>query len=229
MSRTILVFFGPPGSGKGTQSDMLSEALGFPVISTGELLRREQKTGSVLGKQAKRIMGQGKLVSETLIDHVLWARLAKGDARNGFMLDGYPRNEQQFKHLLRLLHGDDRLYFIEIEVSDKEVLRRLSGRRVCDCGASYHTYYHPPKKAGRCDLCGSAIHRRADDEPTVIKRRLADYHAWVRPLLEKASGRGSLIYIDGEQSIKSIQAQLRSKLKTYGVGKAVKKKSTKKK
>ncbi len=228
MSRTILVFFGPPGSGKGTQSDMLSEALSLPVISTGELLRREQKTGSVLGRQANRIMGQGKLVSETLIDHVLWARLAKGDARSGFLLDGYPRNEQQFKHLLRLLHGDDRLYFIEIEVSDKEVLKRLSGRRVCDCGASYHTHYNPPKKAGRCDLCGKHIYRRNDDEPAVIKRRLADYHGWVRPLLEKASGRGSLIFINGEQGIADIQKQLRAMLRSYGVGKT-KKVSKKKK
>ncbi len=217
MARTILVFFGPPGSGKGTQSDMLADALNFPSISTGELLRREQKTGSVLGRRAKRLMSSGKLVSETLIDHVLWARLARSDAQKGFMLDGYPRNEQQFKHLLKLLHGDDRLYFIEIEVSDKEVLRRLSGRRVCDCGASYHLRYNPPRKAGKCDLCGKAIYRRADDEPAVIKRRLADYHSWVTPLLERASGRGSVIIIDGEQSISGIQKQLRSRLKKFGV------------
>ncbi len=189
----------------------------MPVISTGELLRREQKTGSVLGRQAKRLMSKGKLVSETLIDHVLWARLARADAQKGFMLDGYPRNEDQFKHLLRLLHNDDRLYFIEIQVSDKEVLRRLSGRRVCDCGASYHLIYNRPRRTNKCDLCGKTIYQRADDKPTVIKKRLKDYKSWVTPLLERASGRGSLIFIDGEQSIKGIQKQLVKALKDYGI------------
>ncbi len=217
MSRTILVFFGPPGSGKGTQSDLLSEATGWPAISTGELLRHEQKIGSAVGRKVKGLMSEGNLVAASLVDHLLKKRLAKPDTKKGFILDGYPRNENQFKNLLKLTHGDDRLYFIDFRVPDREVITRLSGRRVCDCGASYHTMYNPPKVAGKCDLCGSNLRQRQDDKPAVIRRRLKDYNAVIRPLLEKASGRGSIIIIDGERSILSINADLVKQLKQYGL------------
>ncbi len=217
MARTILVFFGPPGSGKGTQSDMLSEALGLPAISTGELLRREQKTGSVLGQHVKTLMSQGKMLGVTLMDHLLRHRLAKTDAKRGFLLDGYPRKIEQLRHLLALTKTIDRLYFIVINVSDKEVLRRLSGRRVCECGASYHLIYNKPRRANKCDLCGKTLITRADDTPKVIKQRLKYYHALTRPMLEKASGRGSIIEVNGEQEINKIQKELKAKLKEYGV------------
>lgn len=217
MSKTIVVFFGPPGSGKGTQSDMLGEALNLPAISTGELLRREQKTGSVLGNHVKKLMAQGKMLGVTLMDHILRHRLAKSDAKRGFILDGYPRKLEQLKHLLTMVKASDRLYFIVIELSDKEVLRRLSGRRVCDCGASYHLIYNKPKRANKCDLCGQTIYQRSDDKPAVIKQRLKYYHAWTRPMLEKASGRGSIIFINGEQAIDKIQKDIKLRLKEFGV------------
>lgn len=219
MARTILVFFGPPGSGKGTQSDMLGEYLGLPAISTGELLRREQKTGSVLGHHVKKLMAAGKMLGVTLMDHILRHRLAKSDAKRGFLLDGYPRKLEQLGHLLTMTKPVDRLYFIVIELSDKEVLRRLANRRVCDCGASYHLIYNKPKRGNKCDLCGQTIYQRADDKPAIIKQRLKYYHAWTKPMLEKASGRGSIIFINGEQSIDKIQKELRTKLKTFGIPK----------
>lgn len=217
MSRTILIFIGPPGSGKGTQADLLSEVTDLPAISTGELLRHEQKIGSVVGRKVKNLMSSGKLVSETLVDHLLKGRLAKADTKKGFMLDGYPRNEAQFKHLLKLIKGDDRLYFIEFQVPDREVIARLSGRRICECGASYHIMYSPPRRQGKCDLCGKLLRQRQDDRPPVIRKRLKEYHYLIRPLLEKASGRGSIIIVDGERSIVTINRELKKTLKQFGV------------
>ncbi len=225
MPRTILVFIGPPGSGKGTQSDMLSELTDLPAISTGELLRHEQKVGSSLGRKVRGLMSSGKMVSATLVDHLLKLRLSKPDTKKGFMIDGYPRNEYQFRNLLKLIKGDDRLYFIEFQVPDREVVTRLSGRRICDCGASYHIMYNPPKTTGKCDLCGSALRQRADDKPGVIRTRLKEYHSSIKPLLEKASGRGSIIIVDGERSIATINQELKNKLKSFGV---LKKKLSKK-
>lgn len=227
MSKTIVVFFGPPGSGKGTQSEMLAETLGLPAISTGELLRREQKTGSVLGKHVKTLMASGKMLGVTLMDHILRHRLSKSDARRGFLLDGYPRKIEQLRHFLSILKATDRIYFVVIEVSDKEVLRRLSGRRVCDCGASYHLIYNKPRRKNICDLCGATLHVRSDDTPKIIKQRLKYYHALTTPMIEKASGRGSVIFINGEQSIVGIKKELEGKLKEFGVIKKNKKKRKK--
>jgi adenylate kinase len=106
---------------------------------------------------------------------------------------------------------------VVIELSDKEVLRRLSGRRICECGASYHLLYNKPRRPNKCDLCGQTLYRRTDDTPKVIRQRLKYYHAWTRPMLEKASGRGSLIFVNGEQAIDKIQKELRTKLKDFGV------------
>lgn len=224
MAKTIIVFFGPPGSGKGTQSEMIAETLNLPAVSTGELLRREQKTGSVLGEHVKKLMASGKMLGVTLMDHLLRHRLAKSDTRRGFLLDGYPRKTEQLKHLLGIIKPADRLYFIVIQVSDKEVLRRLSGRRICDCGASYHLIYNKPRKVNKCDLCGATLHVRSDDTPKVIKERLKYYHALTRPMLEKASGRGSVIFINGEQGINEIKKDIFKKLKEFGVIKKYKKK-----
>lgn len=217
MPKKIIIFFGPPGSGKGTQSEILAEKLHLPAISTGELLRREQKTGSVLGNHVKKLMASGKMLGVTLMDHILRHRLAKSDTKKGFLLDGYPRKLEQLKHLLTMVKANDRLYFIVIKVSDKEVLRRLSGRRICDCGASYHLIYNKPKKANKCDLCGKTLQVRSDDKPKVIKKRLKDYHALTKPMLEQAAGRGSLIFLNGEQSIAKMNQELNKKLKELGV------------
>jgi adenylate kinase len=170
-------------------------------------------------------MSNGKLVSATLIDHLLKLRLSKSDTKKGFMIDGYPRNEYQFRNLLKMIKGDDRLYFIEFQVPDREVVTRLSGRRICDCGASYHIMYNPPRVPGKCDLCGHSLRQRTDDRPGVIRTRLKEYHNSIRPLLQKASGRGSIIVVDGERSIPTISKELKEQLKTFGV---LKKKTQKK-
>jgi adenylate kinase len=207
--RQIFLFFGPPGSGKGTQSDILGYYLDMPTISTGELLRHEQKIDSSLGRKVKEMMAQGKLVSEDLVDVLLKKRLSKRDTERGFILDGYPRNEKQFTHLIKkIIKKEDQLLCINIEVSDTEVKERLTGRRVCDCGASYHLKYNPPKKEGICDLCGKKIYVRNDDKPVVVKKRLEDYHQSIKPLLEYADKLVLLIKINGEQSIEKIKKDI---------------------
>lgn len=208
MSRLILIFLGPPGSGKGTQSDMLAERLAWPVISTGELLRWHLHHQTELGKKAKKYMESGKLVPDRVVEELVAHRLAKPDTKRGVIFDGFPRDAKQLQKLLTLLKKNDLLYIIEIQVSDKEVLNRLIGRRVCDCGASYHLVYKPPHKAGVCDLCGKKLYLREDDQPQVIRDRLKAYKVAARPLLTYGADNAKLLAFDGNQSIKALKSEI---------------------
>ena len=202
--RLILIFFGPPGSGKGTQTDRLGAELKLPVISTGELLRHEESLKSALGVKARRYIKKGDLVPDELIHAMMAGRLAKKDTAKGFILDGYPRDQHQLYDLLQLTK-DDNIWLIEIKVKDREVLNRISGRRICDnCGASYHLVYSPPKKPGICDACGKKITIREDDKPAVVHERLAQYKATAKPLGSFGRKIRHLIIINGEQSINKV-------------------------
>ncbi|MDP3042844.1 MAG: nucleoside monophosphate kinase [bacterium] len=214
--KTFLIFFGPPGSGKGTQADMLAKKLNLPVVSPGELLRHEEDSNTAIGRKIKPIIDSGKLVPDEIIEKIILKCFKRFDARAGIVFDGYPRKRAQLDFLIKKLEKiagkpacrqgrQDYVRAILINVSDKEVKRRLGGRRVCDCGAAYHLIYNPPKKSGLCDLCGKKLYIRYDDKPKLIADRLKLYHQKIKPLLDYFEKSDKLIEIDGEQNINQVQ------------------------
>lgn len=208
--KKIIIFLGPPGSGKGTQSDVLGEKLKLPVISPGELLRYEEEKNTKLGKSVEKKINQGKLVSSDIIEKLVEKRLKKNDARNGFILDGYPRRLEQLVWLeKKLAKFEDKVIMVfYVKVSNKEVKARISGRRVCGCGAAYHLKYNPPKKKNRCDICGRELEIRDDDIPAIITDRLKTFHHHSKPMLSYYKKKGYLFTIDGEQSIQKIEKSI---------------------
>ena len=214
MARLILFFFGPPGSGKGTQSVNLSQQLGLPAISTGNLLRQHnQLTG-----EHNAAMNEGQLVGDDLINSLLVERLSQPDVQRGFILDGYPRNKTQFEYFYNDIIGDeDQSCAIEISVSDKEIYHRLSGRRFCPkCGAGYHLTYQPSRQPDRCDDCQTALEQRPDDNPEVIKERLALYQRTMGPLVALWWQLGELAIIKGEKDIASVHNDILLALQERG-------------
>ena len=191
-----LIFLGPPGAGKGTQAALVSEKLGIPTISTGDMLRSAVKEGTELGKKAKA------LIDEVIIPMVA-QRVAQPDCSKGYILDGVPRTQAQAQALEDAgIHFD---HVISIEVSDDEVARRIMGRRVClDCGATYHVEVQPPRKEGICDRCGSELVHRKDDTEETIRGRLAVYHKETEPLKEFYAQRGLLRKVENTGSIESV-------------------------
>lgn len=216
MKKIIIIFFGPPGSGKGTQSDVLGQKLKLPVVSPGELLRHEEEAKTKIGHLVSKNLANGKLAPDGIVDKILMIRLAKPDAKQGFILDGYPRSKSQLewfeKKIAKNLKSAEKIIAIYIDVSDKEVLFRIGGRRVCDCGAAYHLKYNPPIHAGVCDLCGRKIKRRDDDKPKIVKERLSYFHKSIRPILNYFKKNFFYINIDGEQSIKAIEQEIFKKI-----------------
>lgn len=185
MNKTI-VFLGPPGAGKGTQSALLSDRLSFIQISTGDLLREAVKNNTPLGVKAKYYMEQGSLVPDELIIAMIDEKLQQLEGKN-IILDGFPRTVNQAKALDDLLPKRNRKLdtVILFQISDEEVIKRLSGRRVCqNCGAVYHIVYNPPKKEGVCDKCGGTLIQREDDKEEVIRKRLEVYHNQTVPLID---------------------------------------------
>lgn len=203
---------GPPGSGKGTQTDMLAKRLKIPALSTGELLRMEVKRKTKIGESVRKNMDYGRLVSDVITRKVMEKRLKKADIKNGFILDGFPRHKKQIKDLEEILAGipgekDVSVFYIQI--SSEEVRKRLGKRRVCfNCGRTYHLDITPPKKKGICDACGHKIEPRKDDEPKAISRRLSNFHEENNPLLDYFSSKNILFRINGEQDIKKVQADI---------------------
>jgi adenylate kinase len=221
MSKTILLIFGPQGSGKGTQAEMLAKKLELPAISLGELLRHEVDSGSDIGRQAETYMDKGELVPDGLTESLVRGRLHKEDALAGFILDGYPRNKYQQDELIKLLNestgDDDKIYAIEVWISSEEAISRIGGRRTCDCGAVYHIKYNPPEKDEICDLCGRKLYIRDDDQSAAINKRLQLYHCETEPLLSYWRRRGKLIKINGEQEINKVHNDIMGKLEKRGV------------
>jgi adenylate kinase len=232
----ILIFLGPPGSGKGTQAEMISKKIKLPTISTGELLREEIRAKTKIGRTVEKIIAKGKYAPEEIIEKIISKRIKKADAKRGFILDGFPRNKKQLNYLIEMLKikrnlkrnriphrvsdffvisnraSDPFVIAILVDVSDKEVKSRLGGRRVCACGATYHIKFNPPKKKGVCDLCGSKLRIRDDDKPSVIANRLKIYHKEIAPIINYWEKNGKLIKINGEQSIKKVQKNILNSL-----------------
>jgi adenylate kinase len=182
----IIIFLGPPGAGKGTQSQLLKERNGFIQISTGDLLREAVKNQTELGKLAKQYMDEGKLVPDDLIISLIKEKLQEYADKN-IIFDGFPRTIPQAESLDNLLShlnkNVDAVILFKIE--DDEVVKRLAGRRVCpSCGAVYHMIYNPPKIDEICDKCGAKLIQRDDDKEEVIRKRLEVYHQQTKPLIE---------------------------------------------
>jgi len=204
-----IILLGAPGSGKGTVAETLRSDYGFPKISTGDLLREAVREKTPLGLVAASQMGKGALVDDATVLALLRERLAKGDCRGGYVLDGYPRTIAQADSLDALgLPGPEIVF--DLRVSDTVVLERLANRRTCPrCEAIYHLVNKLPKSAGGCDVCGTALVQRNDDTPEVITERLKTYHAKTEPLVARYAAKGNLHRIDGDAAAGAVIREVR--------------------
>jgi adenylate kinase len=217
VSELNLILLGPPGAGKGTQAERLRADFGLAHISTGDMLRAQVAEGTDLGRQAQRYMTAGELVPDEVIIGMILARIGEPDARDGFLLDGFPRNEQQADALGEALGTLERrlLAALLIEVSDDEVVRRLGGRRVCaKSGHVYHLEFDPPKHEGICDQDGSRLIQRDDDREDTIRKRLEVYHEQTAPLIDYYEQVGLLRRFDGRRSANEVNDHIRATLAT---------------
>ncbi len=202
-----MILLGAPGAGKGTQGVNLSKLYSIPQISTGDILRENVRNKTPLGAKAKGFMDRGALVTDEIVVDMVIDRIAKPDCANGFMLDGFPRNMAQAEALEAMLSKMEREidHVIGIEVPNKELLRRLTGRRVCrKCSASYHVIFSPPLNIGMCDKCGDEIYQRDDDKEDTIAERLKVYEEETHPLISYYTEKGLYRAIDGIGGVDSI-------------------------
>lgn len=192
-----IIFLGAPGAGKGTQAEIVSEKLGIPAISTGAIIRAAVKNGTEMGNAAKEYTSRGELVPDEVVIGIIKERLAQSDCSDGFILDGFPRTVPQAEALEKMGVEVDRV--VSIEVSDEDIVERMSGRRVCaDCGATHHIVYNPSRDGKSCDKCGSELTVRPDDLAEVVIDRLRVYHEQTEPLKEFYAGRGKLKTVYGQ-------------------------------
>ncbi|MBQ1768296.1 MAG: adenylate kinase [Oscillospiraceae bacterium] len=202
-----LIIMGAPGAGKGTQAEILSEKLGIPTISTGNILRAAVRDGTPVGRKAKALIEAGSLVSDDVIIGILNERLGHEDCANGYILDGVPRTLAQAD----MLHaeGVEVDAVIDIDVSDEAIEKRMTGRRTCSgCSATYHVAFNPPATEGVCDHCGGRLTIRKDDLPETVRHRLEVYHTETEPLLDYYEREGKLLRVNGEQSLEATTASI---------------------
>jgi adenylate kinase len=206
-------FLGPPGAGKGTQARDLAREWGVLHLATGDVLREAVAAGTSLGITAKGYMDRGALVPDDVIIGLVGERLGARDAATGFIVDGFPRTIAQAEAFAKLLKDmgqtlDAVVYF---EVSEGELLRRLTGRRVCrNCGRTYHLTSSPPKREGVCDVCGGELYQREDDREATVRNRLEVYRRQTEPLLDYYRQRNQLVTVSGEGSVEAIRASIRA-------------------
>ena len=218
---TFLILMGPPGAGKGTQAKRLAAELHIPQISTGDLFREHLRTGSELGEKANLYIRKGELVPDSVTVGMVQERLAQPDCAQGAIFDGFPRTVPQAEALDEILERDGSHLsgVLCIEVSEKEILRRLTGRRVCrEAGHIFHITYSPPRVAGVCDLDGSALYQREDDSEATVKERIRVYREQTAPLCDEYRERGAVIEIDGEQDIESVSRSILAALAERRIG-----------
>jgi len=212
-----LVFLGPPGAGKGTQARALAREWGVPQVSTGDMLREAVTTRTPLGSEAKRYMDRGDLVPDDVIVGLIAERLGQPDAKKGVLLDGFPRTIAQAQALDRLLEqlGQTLDRVVYFDVPEAELVRRLTGRRVCRrCQTAFHLAYAPPARDGVCDRCGGELYQREDDSERTVRNRLEVYARQTAPLLDYYRGRGLLSTVGGEGTIETIRQSIRRALGT---------------
>ena len=217
MVQTNLILLGPPGAGKGTQAERLQEDFSLAHISTGDMLRAQVAEGTDLGKRAQEYMSAGELVPDEVILGMIGARISEQDAREGFLLDGFPRNASQADALATTLADSERRLTaaLLIEVPDEDVVRRLGGRRVCaKSGHVYHVDFDPPKREGTCDQDGSRLIQRDDDKEETIRRRLEVYARQTAPLIEYYDEAGLLRRFDGRRTPDEVHDHIRATVAT---------------
>lgn len=215
-ARGYIVLLGAPGAGKGTQAERLREELGLPHIATGDLFRAALRQQTPLGKLAQSYMDQGQLVPDDVTIRMVQERLDHPDARDGAILDGFPRTVEQARALDALLaeRGQQVMVALYIKVSTEELLARLAGRWVCRrCGDVYHMLYNPPAQEGVCDECGGELYQRSDDTPETQRRRIDVYLEETAPLIEYYREKGLLAEVDGEQGIEEVYARLLERIR----------------
>lgn len=206
-----IIMLGAPGAGKGTQAKKIADKYGIPHISTGDIFRANIKNGTELGKKAKTYMDQGALVPDELVVDLVVDRVAQDDAKNGYVLDGFPRTIPQAEALDKALEAISEKvdYAINVEVPDENIINRMSGRRACvACGGTYHIKYIPTKVEGICDACGGELILRDDDKPETVKKRLDVYHEQTQPLIDYYTGKGILKEVDGTQDMEDVFAAI---------------------
>ncbi len=195
-----IIFFGPPGAGKGTQAEIISTCLNIPTISTGAALREAVKNETPMGLAAKSAMESGSLVPDEVVIGIIRDRLAQEDCKNGYILDGFPRTVAQAEALEAMGQKIDTV--LSIVASDEKIVERLSGRRLCgSCGASYHLVYNPTKDNVTCDKCGADLIIRKDDAPEVVKSRLDTYHAETEPVLAYYTEKGLVKSVETQEGV----------------------------
>lgn len=199
---------GPPGSGKGTQAELLAEKLDIPHISVGDILRQHVKAQDELGKMAKKIMDKGDMLPDMITEKIADGRILEHDCTNGFIFDGYPRDLEQAKDLDNHTQIDKVVY---IDVPDEEIVARISQRRMCSCGETYHLKFNPPKDQDHCDKCGMSLYIRDDDKEDVVKHRLEVYHSSTEPLIKYYASK--ILKIDGTPKINLIHEDIMNKIK----------------
>ena len=206
-----LILLGAPGAGKGTQAEIISEKFNIPTISTGNIIRAALKAGTEMGLKAKAYTDKGELVPDSVVIGIIRERLSESDCENGFILDGFPRTIPQAEALDGMDIAIDAA--LSIEVADSEIVKRMSGRRVCPaCGASYHTEYKKPEKEGICNLCGEKLIIRKDDEPATVENRLKVYHDQTEPLKSYYKAKGKLLEVEGQDKVADTTALVLSAL-----------------
>ncbi len=211
-----VIFLGPPGAGKGTQASRLAKDWGVPHVATGDMLREAAQNGTRLGLEAKRYMDRGALVPDEIVIGLADERLGQADAARGWVLDGFPRTVPQAEALDASLRRRglevDRVIFFN--VSHEELLRRLTGRRVCrECGTAFHLVFNPPATPGRCDRCGGPLYQREDDAESAVAHRLEVYTNQTAPLLDYYRQRSILTEVPGEGKVEQVTAAIREGLR----------------
>ncbi len=207
-----IVLLGPPGAGKGTHAKVMSEKFGIPHLATGDILRGHIKKNTPLGQQAKSVIEKGGLVSDDLVNAMMFEEIDK-ILKKGFILDGFPRTIGQAEALDQFLKRNASKLdaVLDFESSENILIDRLSGRRVCgQCGAGYHIRNIPPQKEGVCDKCGSALIQRKDDNPETIRTRFATYLKETSPLIQYYKKQNLLVSVDADQGVEELQSRIRS-------------------
>jgi len=214
--KIVVILFGPPGSGKGTQGKMIAEEIGIPHIATGDIMRQAISDGTELGLKVKEFVGKGLLVPDEIVIQIIEERLKKDDTKNGFILDGFPRTIAQAVALDELFQKINIQHYkvIWLDVPDEEIVKRISGRRTCkNCQAVYNIYFNPPKVDGICDVCGGELFIREDDKEEKVKKRLEVFREQTLPLIDYyQKKRRKIIRVSGVGSVDEIKERIKMEI-----------------